>query len=507
MWWARFNPMAFVVCWPLNRSATPMAGHLSGHPSFGPWPFTLPLPRTMSLSDKDYTPNQIPLQTRILRTLGSVALLAYGILGVVIDDLVIPGKRSSMHLHGLSAWLMALAIACAAVTLFAVVVDHYDRRNNESVYRRLERWAGKLGWVLAGLATGLATAGIHYPQPSTVTTFSAVLGCILGLLVAAIGFVKTKASQRISESSSIPSRVPAPGTAHTNASTILGWVFLIAGALVLFFSLPGLLGFRITSFVAAAAAIVLIAIGLSLRQPAAKSVDSTTPAAPSQRWTTLRIALLLIIGLAVIWYAKSRQWESWIDQDEKERLAAPAWNYRFEDFTAGISREFLQKQLGKEGFRMRCYGNLKPEERLEPDDQEVCWTIANNTAGIPSRMITFWFGQEGLRQMRMDFGKAEWPEVQKWFEAQGSVLTGSFGREQGGQQIIGRRGRTGLILTSAPGPMNWVMVLWQSREILQERSCAKADSSIGDNWGALCQNWPAWKPQAGFAQQHQSEAN
>ena len=109
--------------------------------------------------------------------------------------------------------------------------------------------------------------------------------------------------------------------------------------------------------------------------------------------------------------------------------------------------------------------------------------------------------------MRMDFGKAEWPEVQKWFEAQGSVLTGSFGREQGGQQIIGRRGRTGLILTSAPGPMNWVMVLWQSREILQERSCAKADSSIGDNWGALCQNWPAWKPQAGFAQQHQSEAN
>lgn len=460
-------------------------------------------------SDKDYTPNQIPLTTRILRTLGSVALLAYGILGVVIDDLVIPGKRNSMHLHGLNAWLMALGIACAAVTLLAVVVDHYDRRNNESVYRRLESWAGKLGWVLAGLATGGEIAGIHYPQPSTITTISAVLGGFTMLIISAIGFVKTKpAPERSPKSNPISSRSHETSNAHTLASTILGWVFLIAGGVVLVLSLPGLLRFNITSFVAAAAAIALFAIGVTIRRPDnEKTSESPSPAASAQHWKTVRITLLLIIGLAVIWYAKSRQWGAWLDQDETERLAAPAWVYHFEDFTGGISRELLQKQLVKEGFRMRCYGNLQPEERLEPDDLEVCWTIANSTDGIPSRMITFWFGKEGLRQIRMDFAKADWPSVQKWFEAQGSVLFGNFGREQGGQQIVGRRGKTGLLLTSAPGPMNWVMVLWQSREILQQRSCAKADSSIGENWGALCQNWPAWKPQAGFVQRMQSEAN
>ncbi|NTV70675.1 MAG: hypothetical protein HGA71_11060 [Azonexaceae bacterium] len=440
-----------------------------------------------------YTPNQVPLKTRILRTLGSLGLIAYGVLGVVIDDIVIPGKRSSLHLHGLPAWLMALAMVCAAITLISLVVDHYDRKNNEPSYRRLETRASKLGWILAGLATGSQIAGIHYPQPSKITTLSAILGLFVMGAVAAIGFVKTQ---------SAPSQPPQEATspAPSILSVILGWVFIFAGGIVLLLALPGIPAFKITHFIAAAAAICIIAVGLVIRRPAEAAPASTTS---FQHWKAVRVSTLLIVGLGVIWYAKSRQWSEWLDQDEQERQTAPAWAYHFEDFTAGISRAHLQKHLGQEGFHMRCYGNLKVEERLEPDDREVCWTIANNTDGIPSRMITFWFGDDGLRQIRMDFGKSEWPAVQKWFEGQGSFLFGNFGREQGGQLIVGRRGKTGLILTAAPGPLNSVMVLWQSREILQQRSCAKADSSIGENWGALCQNWPAWQPPAGFTQRHQ----
>lgn len=448
----------------------------------------------MSLPES-YTPNQVPLKTRIFRTLGSLGLIAYGVLGVVIDDIVIPGKRSSMHLHGLPAWLMALAMVCAAITLISLVIDHYDRKNNEPIYRQIENWAGKLGWVLAGLATGSQIAGIHYPQPSKVTTLSVIVSLFVMVAVSAIGFVKTQP-------------VPAPSSQEPSSpvqprlSAVLGWACIVAGSIVLALALPGIPGFKITHFIAAAAAITIIAIGVLIRCPPENDVRSS--ASSFQHWKTVRISALLIVGLGVIWYAKSRQWSEWLDQDEQERRAAPKWAYHFEDFTAGISRENLQKHLGQEGFRMRCYGNLKAEERLEPDDKEVCWTIANNTDGIPSRMITFWFGDDGLRQIRMDFGKSEWPAVQKWFEGQGSFLFGNFGREQGGQLIVGRRGKTGLILTAAPGPLNSVMVLWQSREILQQRSCAKADSSIGENWGALCQNWPAWQPPAGFTQRHQA---
>jgi uncharacterized membrane protein YidH (DUF202 family) len=380
--------------------------------------------------------------------------------------------------------------------LISVVIDHYDRKNNEPVYRQLENRTGKLGWLLAGLATGCQIAGIQFPQPSKVTALSAILGLFVMLALSAIGFVKTQ-----------PVPAPSPGEAprpvQSSLPVILGWVFIVAGSIVLALALPGIPGFKIIHFIAAAAAISIIAIGVVLRRPPSTGADATRSSTPSfQHWKTVRISILLIVGLGLIWYAKSRQWGEWLDQDEQERQTAPNWAYHFDDFTAGVSREHLQKYLSQEGFRMRCYGNLKAEERLEPDDKEVCWTIANSTDGIPSRMITFWFGDEGLRQIRMDFSKSEWPEVQKWFEGQGSLLFGNFGREQGGQLIVGRRGKTGLVLTAAPGPLNSVMVLWQSREILQERSCAKADSSIGENWGALCQNWPAWQPTTGFIQRH-----
>lgn len=450
----------------------------------------------VAIPEENHTPNHVPLTTRIFRTLGSLGLISYSILGVLIDDIVIPGKRNSMHLHGLPAWFMALAMVCGAITLISVVVDHYDRKNNEQTYRRLESWAGKLGWVLAGMATGSQIAGIHFPQPSKVTTLSAFLGIFVMVAVSAIGFVKTQPVQA-------PSPLKQSRLVQSGMTGILGWVCMIAGGIVLVLALPGILGFKITHFVAAAAAIAIISIGVVIRRPSVNEAnDSSSSTSSFQHWKTVRISILLIVGLGLIWYAKSRQWGEWLDQDEQERQAAPKWAYHFEDFTSGISREHLQKYLSQEGFRMRCYGNLKAEERLEPDDKEVCWTIANSTDGIPSRMITFWFGNEGLRQIRMDFSRSEWPDVQKWFDRQGSLLVGNFGREQGGQLIVGRRGKTGLILTSAPGPLNWVMVLWQSREILQERSCARADSSIGENWGALCQNWPAWQPTEGFLQRH-----
>ncbi len=51
-----------------------------------------------------YEPNQIPLKERWSNLIFAAALLGYGGLGVKIDDLYIPGKRSSgVHLHGAPA--------------------------------------------------------------------------------------------------------------------------------------------------------------------------------------------------------------------------------------------------------------------------------------------------------------------------------------------------------------------------------------------------------------------
>ena len=98
-------------------------------------------------------PNFFTLRQRVANTLLAAALLAYGTFGVYLDDLYIPGKRSSgMHLHGTSAWLMFAAVVCAAAVLLALVVDHYDRRHNEHHYDRFKKFATVVGWSFAGAA-------------------------------------------------------------------------------------------------------------------------------------------------------------------------------------------------------------------------------------------------------------------------------------------------------------------------------------------------------------------
>ena len=101
----------------------------------------------------DYTPNHVPLGLRLFYLALSLGLLAYGTFGLWTDDLFIPAKRGpGTHLHGLAAWLMFAAMACAALNMLSVIVDHFDTRNNETNYRRFARLAFWAGWVFFGLS-------------------------------------------------------------------------------------------------------------------------------------------------------------------------------------------------------------------------------------------------------------------------------------------------------------------------------------------------------------------
>ncbi len=65
------------------------------------------------------------------------------------------------------AWLMVAAFACGALALVAVIVDHYDRRRNESTYEAFRWIVIRLGWCLAAAALVthlyLFFTGAHMP--------------------------------------------------------------------------------------------------------------------------------------------------------------------------------------------------------------------------------------------------------------------------------------------------------------------------------------------------------
>lgn len=100
-------------------------------------------------SDIDgYTPNHIPAKERIQNLIFSALLFLYGTYGVYVNDLYIPGKRSKgVHLHNSAAWVMYGAMVCACLIMLSIIVDHYDRRNNETNYRLFANIFKFTGWA------------------------------------------------------------------------------------------------------------------------------------------------------------------------------------------------------------------------------------------------------------------------------------------------------------------------------------------------------------------------
>ena len=93
-----------------------------------------------------YVPNVIPSGERTGHILFSLLLVAYGTYGVWVNDLYVPSKRRGIHLHDVPAWIMYGAIICACLVLLSVVIDHYDRRDNERHYRTFASIGESLGW-------------------------------------------------------------------------------------------------------------------------------------------------------------------------------------------------------------------------------------------------------------------------------------------------------------------------------------------------------------------------
>ena len=119
-----------------------------------------------------YEPNHIPAFQRWFYGLGSLAILAYGMFGLWVDDIFLPGKRSKgMHFHGLEAWFLFGAIVCVAAGGFSVIVDHFDRRDNELNYRRFAKVTTFFGWSLFIISICIpfvrAFSNIGFVQPPT----------------------------------------------------------------------------------------------------------------------------------------------------------------------------------------------------------------------------------------------------------------------------------------------------------------------------------------------------
>lgn len=95
-----------------------------------------------------YIPNRIPFRKRVLNIFLSLILIIYGSHGIYTNDLYIIGKRGGLHLHDGPAFMMFAAFLCGSLVMLSVVIDHYDKRNNEQKYKSFASFFEITGWWL-----------------------------------------------------------------------------------------------------------------------------------------------------------------------------------------------------------------------------------------------------------------------------------------------------------------------------------------------------------------------
>ena len=75
-----------------------------------------------------------------------MSLLIDRLYGVYNGEIYIPGKhRNGIQLYGKSICIMLLGLICGAIVFTSVVLDHYDRRDNEHKYYKFGSTAKYMG--------------------------------------------------------------------------------------------------------------------------------------------------------------------------------------------------------------------------------------------------------------------------------------------------------------------------------------------------------------------------
>lgn len=405
-----------------------------------------------SMSHRYYIPNVISLPQRLAHFLGGLLLLGYGAWGLYVDDLYLPARHGGWHLHGSSAWIMAGALACGALVLLAVVVDHYDRRNNEIAYERFGRWAARGGWLCFCLALGFDMVGLHlspgsgqWPELSRVG-----LGLLVALVFLFLSWLRAGAST-----------VLQPGSGPAVRPGFLGMLLLILALPVILLAGWGYLrsgawpGLGVL-----AAGLIVAALAVHLLRPA-----SVLPA------SSLRVGVLLLIGgLLLAVGGREAMLRRLADQpaapllseaEREQARQAPSWRSEWRSFAVGMPVDRAKALYAADGLQAKCRTQIQPEYRLRPDDTEVCWMPVRDLWGVPAVMAVLWFGEDGLHQMKFDLPPESWEGLEAALDARGSRASGNFGSDELGTPlrawVIG-----GVLVLSAPDvqPGGKVTVLW-----------------------------------------------
>lgn len=111
-------------------------------------------PISSSATPEDYAPNKVPLRERLASLLISGLLIGMSTYAIIYKHIEIPiggGRRRHGSLYEFSGYeitLPVISFVFAMVGFLASFIDHYDKRQNEHIYKSVRRFCLAIAFTL-----------------------------------------------------------------------------------------------------------------------------------------------------------------------------------------------------------------------------------------------------------------------------------------------------------------------------------------------------------------------
>lgn len=110
--------------------------------------YTMPPERKLD-DNGAYIANEIPLKERVFSLIIALGLLLYGLHGLYTGEIYIPSRsRGGIYLYDESVWIMFAALICGTGVFLSIILDHYDKRDNEHIYFKRGQMLKNVGLML-----------------------------------------------------------------------------------------------------------------------------------------------------------------------------------------------------------------------------------------------------------------------------------------------------------------------------------------------------------------------
>lgn len=142
-----------------------------------------------------------------------------------------------------------------------------------------------------------------------------------------------------------------------------------------------------------------------------------TPPKKNKRTLFLFIMMIVFIIMFILYksYLNKQQNTKYEAQDTIERLSAPDFNTDL--LSLGKIEQFeMIKTYRLQGFNLRCFSNLRRNEKIGKEDDYLCWAVTKNAYNIPAKLMTVFFSKKKLTHVRLEFPTSSFESIQNYMK-------------------------------------------------------------------------------------------